>query len=329
MTSSAPSRLVRFVLLPAAVLSGYPGCSTVPGPDTGPWKSVEVGGSTTCLLSEHGAVRCYGGLEDQDVTGPITKLSISPSSLCGLTEGGQLDCGARDFLEAEGEFLDISVGMYHACGISTLGETLCWGEESAPIEPPQDVEFVALALNGSDSSCGLRDDGRAMCWGEDIYQPDVLDTLRFRHLDAGLVTVCGVTDGEASLFCWGRWGFERRSPSGDPYVEAAAGFDHACARRESGAVDCWSVLAATRSEYCWENYDRFSEEWYEICVTGEEYGQGTAPDGEFISLGSGSGHSCALAADEALECWGLNDLCQADPLNPDCVPEPPSIDDGV
>ena len=48
------------------------------------------------------------------------------------------------------------------------------------------------------------------------------------------------------------------------------------------------------------------------CWGSNEFGQADAPVGTYKAVAVGAGHSCAIAADDTVACWGSNDLGQSD-----------------
>lgn len=63
-----------------------------------------------------------------------------------------------------------------------------------------------------------------------------------------------------------------------------AGQNHTCRLRADNTVDCWGR---------------------------NDFGQATAPTGQFSQLAGGSAHSCGLRTDGTLTCWGNNSYTQA------------------
>ncbi|WP_420431755.1 hypothetical protein, partial [Candidatus Poriferisocius sp.] len=48
------------------------------------------------------------------------------------------------------------------------------------------------------------------------------------------------------------------------------------------------------------------------CWGGNDYGQADAPDGQYTAIATGSLQTCAIAADQTIDCWGRNDYGEAD-----------------
>ena len=125
-------------------------------------------------------------------------------------------------------FAAVSAGGDHACALTTVGDAVCWGDNSVgqlgdasavsstgPVRVAGGLRFAELTGNGGDHTCGLTDDGEAYCWGENAMGQlgdgtktnsnvpvRAAGSLVFTSLDAGGFHTCGVTTG-AEAYCWG------------------------------------------------------------------------------------------------------------------------------
>ena len=165
-----------------------------------------------------------------------------------------------------------------------------WGPSTVARRLPVSV---ALALAGTLAACGGDLTGPT---------PPVPGALRFSHIDAGYLHVCGLTLA-GGAYCWGGNSagmlgdgtLEARSRptrilGPDRYTAIDAGAGHTCAIDASGAA------------WCWGHNDE------------GQLGDGTrAPrivptrvDGNhrFTAISAGHAHTCALDEDGAAWCWG-------------------------
>ncbi len=227
--------------------------------------------------------------------------------------------------------VDVAIGDRHSCALSDAGETFCWGDgasgqlgtgaarsELFPVAVSGDVVFVALAAGG-DHTCGLTADGEAYCWGandrgqagvagaESVPSPTAVETaVRFDRLSAGVRHTCGVAvDGSA--WCWGagadgRLGdggtADRAAPvavaaGGEAFRAISAGGDHTCGVTTAGVGYCWGA----------NNLGQLG--------TGEPVEPSLVPAAietgvVFEDVAAGAGHSCGLATDTRIHCWGGN-----------------------
>ena len=115
------------------------------------------------------------------------------STVGGAGSLGQLGNGATDDQPSpvavlpgentdEKEYVQITAGNSHTCGITSDGKAYCWGtgstgrlgngatdNQSTPVavlpgENTDEREYVQIATGGY-HTCGLTSDGKAYCWG--------------------------------------------------------------------------------------------------------------------------------------------------------------------
>lgn len=271
-------------------------------------------------------------------------LANSSLGMCwGDNRGGQLGNGTTEASETpvrvQGAhaFARLSAASF-TCGITTNGVAFCWGSNirgrlgDGTTEPRLIPEAVATNLRFTDivaggvHACALADDGGAHCWGNNqngelggwaedtvsLVPVSVIGGHRFRSLGARSGTTCGLTpDGE--VLCWGvSWGASPRPLSGAPAFERISlGNNHSCG------------LTAEGEAFCWGENDH------------GELGDGTtestpfdgppvAVDTElrFTDIAAGGRHTCAIAADERVRCWGSDDVGQLGDSDTPSVQEP-------
>lgn len=113
-------------------------------------------------------------------------VTVQQEAYCwGANDSGQLGIGAPDTtfnnaplrIAAEMRFSALSAGRAHTCGITEVGEALCWGRNA-------------------DGQLG---DGTTTQRSEPVR---VVGGHRFFHLAAGWSHTCGVTV-ERAIYCWG------------------------------------------------------------------------------------------------------------------------------
>ena len=164
-------------------------------------------------------------------TDKIVRVSAGEYTTCALTDGGDVRCTGRN---AAGETdppanvrLDtISVGRYHACGLSHYGEH---GKDPANIT------------------------SNVVCWGDNYYGQATVPDGAFTVVAAGALSNCGVKiDG--SIHCWGysappNWGLIDGAPTATNFVDVKVAHsswpywkEQACALADDGDVTCWGPL---------------------------------------------------------------------------------------
>ena len=211
--------------------------STTDPIDFGDWDAtitdISAGAEHTCAIDVDETAYCWGN----DTDG---RLGIGDDFGLLLVNTPQ---------EVDDDFLSISAGQAHTCGIrQTLNapEAYCWGAgDSGQIGDGNEMSFdTPRAVSGSldyqsvsaggEHSCGFNDDGDAFCWGwqfrgrlgngdesdgiQDSPVP-VNDSGDVTQIAAGADHTCAIDGG--ALYCWGdggdgRLGTGDENSTGDP-----------------------------------------------------------------------------------------------------------------
>ena len=173
-------------------------------------------------------------------------------------------------------FRYVDAGSYHACGITTTEQTICWGlgEDgqvgnglNARVNPPTLASFplgaTRISAGGRYHSCATTLSGKIYCWGANhdgrlgtrSQQPAAIPTqvpspITFKTVVAGLTHSCAI-DLVRMVWCWGNNAEGELGDTtththadtirivGGPYRTVAAGGLHTCAVAPSGDMDCW------------------------------------------------------------------------------------------
>ena len=204
-------------------------------------------------------------------------------------------------------FVQVSVGLFHSCGLRADGSIVCWGasgeddrltEATGLIDSPPGT-FSQISA-GDLHSCALRRDGTVECWGgmlvEDLFQDDtppeakaMMETMlappegRFISVSAGFHFSCGVRI-DNSAECWGLAVVAGApTPPDGKYTSVSAGGFHTCGIRIDQTVVCWGSNSG---------------------FDGDFLGQATPPDGPFEVISAGGYHTCGFRPDGEIRCWG-------------------------
>ena len=193
------------------------------------YTSMAVGTDSMCAVTEAGAVRCCRPIMEWDPESEV-RLPHHPVSAgalhiattggfgCALMEDASLECwhaplGEGDtaplgaFPPEQPGWKQVAAGSNGACGVTTQGETECWGNgyweqyQTGELGVPQ-AEFTAVDA-GSESACGIDEAGSITCWGDNDWD-------RFEYVPGGAwaevvvenVAACALDD-VGVLDCWG------------------------------------------------------------------------------------------------------------------------------
>jgi alpha-tubulin suppressor-like RCC1 family protein len=232
------------------------------------------------------------------------------------------------------DWLQVATGESHSCAVSSPGLVYCWGSsDSAQLgvgdtderRQPAALPFAKLVREvacGGTSCCAIDSDAELWCWGDnlegkpgqdDLYgSPDVMSPLRvrvaqgtrWRTLAIGQGHVCAIQD-DGSLWCWGRntngqlgIGLEPgqtrvpgRVGSDSDWIAIAAGQHHSCGVRDDGSLWCWGENAF---------FELAAPDAAMTYPQPREIGAAI----EWASVAAGWFHTCAIARDARLFCWG-------------------------
>ena len=274
------------------------------------WKTVHLGHRFGCGIDLEDHLHCWGMNQYGQATPPSgTFKEVYPSKTdfaCALGTDNEVICwGNRSHgktIPPAGQYQSLSTGHDHACGILSTGESVCWGENKNQGNRQETSvpagDFTSLHAGGR-FTCGVRNSGFLRCWGS-IHPPQ---GPLFNDISLGLAHSCGVkVDG--SLICWGWPRANRLDPPAGVFDRVAVGWEHACALHRDGGIQCWGV-GLNREEF-----ERDGDFDQSISPLPPQLGGQV-----YVDLVSGAHHSCAIAQDGSVRCWGDNVYGQATPPN--------------
>ena len=233
-----------------------------------PAVAIDARGFMTCALLADGRARCWGTNDDGELGDGTKEDRDTPTPLLGVSDA-----------------IAVAAGRKHGCALRPGGEISCWGSNTqgqlgdpslakdVPVPTPIDTVQNAQALSlDFRASCALHVDATVSCWGENSWGKLGDGTLENRPTPAlvqGLTSVAQVDMGIA----------------------------HACARLHDGTLSCWG----------------FNGLGCDILGNGIGAEMQLSPVpalpeiGDAIDLALGFAHTCALRANGAVVCWGMND----------------------
>lgn len=281
------------------------------------------GSNHSCIILTTGAIHCWGGNSlgesSQNISNStkqifdishsldlknVTMLALGDHHTCGLDKNGEIYCigdnqyyqlSAPDVIKNSLEpvkinrlskIKEIAAGANHNCALSADNLVFCWGDNKkgqlgSNFSPTKSKEIIKVSnLNNikqisakGDTSCALDDMGFVYCWGNN---------------DFGQIGIESSNDSKVV-----------HTPQKIKNLEnismIAVAENHVCALDSDGIVHCWGA-----------NFNKTFQ-----------LGQFTRETSNFIprevpnllsikSISSGGHHTCAIATDSSIYCWGSN-----------------------
>ena len=184
------------------------------GTDT-TWLSGGAGFASTCaikLVAGHNTLWCWGAN--------------------GVGEVGNGTSGAQVLSPVQADlndWLSVSIGINHACGVRSTGTLWCWGNNgvgqlgigstASQLHPTQVAgSWKSVDVSGEGGgpySCAIKADQTLWCWGggggtmglgpslDPVNAPTQVGTSTWSSVSAGAWTACAIQATDASMWCWG------------------------------------------------------------------------------------------------------------------------------
>jgi len=226
----------------------------------------------SCALLRNGVLKCWGRNNRGQLGIGERTFRIRPVVVDGLNEG----------------IIAVATGGLHTCALTTTKQIKCWGDNrfgqlgDAPQEEPRLTPGSAVSglpagtvavTAGPYHSCALTEQGGVNCWG--INSTGQLGDGT-REPRVGPVAVVGLESGIQTL---------------------TAGASHTCALTVAGGVKCWGnnntgQLGVGSTD--------------PLLAPADVIGLPTG----IIAVRAGQYHTCALADDGRVWCWGDNSTGQ-------------------
>jgi len=280
--------------------------------------AIATGTSHACALMGGGGLKCWGGNGSGQLGDGTTTDSLTPVDVSGLTSG----------------VTAVAAGESHTCAVTSGGGVKCWGyneagqlgdgtttQSSVPVDVvglATGVSAIAAGVGGH--TCALTSGGSVKCWGNNgggqlgdgtTTQSSVpVDVLGLASgvsaIVAGGFQTCALTI-EGGVNCWGyggegQLGNGSRSQSSVPVdvvglpsgvVAIAAGDGRTCALTSGGGITCWG-----RNPSGLPGNGTTTDRLTPVDVPGLA--------SEAIAIAVGQYHTCVLASDGGVRCWGAN-----------------------
>lgn len=286
------------------------------------FEQVTVGMAHGCALTKKGAAYCWG----QNFWGTIGD-GTRTDRLTPVPVAGNL------------RFKELVSGQADVCGLTYEGEVYCWGfllgtsnvaDPSVPQQMSGTQRFTSIAHTGF-LPCGIGTDGVTYCF-EPAFVPElgnvswrpvaVPNAPTFTSLSGQHYAMCGLTAAGVA-YCWGEdvvGHGNLGSPNAGLTPTAPVEGNHVFTALYS-AYD-WTCGVTTAGEnYCWgaNSIDTFGPNlpYVNPVPVAAPFPAGLS----FATRASGWQHTCGIAANSEVYCWGVGSVGQlADGVGDPTVP---------
>lgn len=273
-------------------------------------------------------------------------LIVNPQGhFCGLTRGTEFACWGpiadSHFLGQTaifGTWTRILIGNWSACALDARGLLSCWipldsvnFSSDLFAQPPTEIDpgsTWAQAALGGVINCSITTAGELWCWGgwytgmntadgrpvgpTPLTRVRVGENQQWRSVAVGGIHACAITT-QGTLWCWGT------SYQGQLGIGTAGEADYAL--RQVGAESDWQVVVAAGNRncalksngtsWCWGGgYNSAKQDLNRYGGPADLRPKQIGAGIHWQSITTGDNHSCAIADNNDLYCWGLNDIGQ-------------------
>ncbi|UYL10322.1 Ig-like domain-containing protein [Bdellovibrio sp. SKB1291214] len=334
----------------------------------------------TCAISSIGALKCWGDNSYNQIadgstsprTSPVVveegvtynQIATSVSQTCGITNKGVLKCRGTNMLGSMGlgssvsstrypvsvvdpgvSYDQLTMGLYHVCGITSAGVLKCWGANSSgqvgngtntdqnlPVVIDSGVSYSKISA-GSVHTCGITTSGILKCWGSNLTGrlgdgtavdrnlPVVIDSgVSYSFIGNGIAHSCAITTGNV-LKCWGNNSYSQLGNGGTTellvptvidtgvsYGSVFGGSSMTCAITTAGALKCWGT----------PNEGAIGDGSTGVRNTPTIVDSGTA----YMNAAISTSFACGITSAGVLKCWGLDSKGQLGMGNSSYFPAP-------
>jgi alpha-tubulin suppressor-like RCC1 family protein len=288
-------------------------------------RQMAVGDVHTCVITEAGAVKCWGGNINGLLGDNTDRSSDSPVEVASLGSG----------------IVAIAAGAQHSCALTSAGGVLCWGgnaygqlgnnndvDSTFPVEVRGLAAGVIALAIGKDHTCALTSAGKVKCWGANysaqlgtdsgVSSPIPVDVAGLDSvataISASEKSTCALQFGGA-VKCWGsnlngELGGNQTTATAKPsqvfglpsgVTQIVSGTAHSCAVtsnvQAAATVKCWGYNG--RKQLGNNTKTLASNVPVDLLgLTGSMTRIGV--------LAAGEAYSCLTTLPGAVQCWGMN-----------------------
>lgn len=299
-------------------------------------KQITSSGASVCAIASDDKGYCWG----YNDYGELGNNTYVPSNLPVAVLQGAMPVGV---------IKKITLGNYHACAIASDDRLYCWGggdygqlgnntydNSAIPIAVSQGASSTGLVKQitaGYYHTCVIASDDKSYCWGYNYYgqlghghdylEPTptnvsngVMSPGTIKQLAAGNYHTCAIASDDRA-YCWGSNGsglLGNNSTTGSPVpVAISQGVMPAGIIKQISAKDDHTcVIASNDKPYCWgsNEYGELGNNSTTDSSVPVAVSQGVMPTGAVKQLALAAYHTCAIASNDKVYCWGENSFNQ-------------------
>ena len=264
-----------------------PGAAAVPG-STVPFQATARAKSGLHIA---GAVIEWSSSDESvatvDAEGRVTAISLGIAEIIARSGG---ESTTAPVVVIEEEFVSVTASGVHSCGLMGDGRAYCWGGNSSgmlghgvtyersltPVPVTGDHIFSVVYSGTGATTCGVDEAGVARCWGHNSNEELGNGATQVETCpDGALCSTVPVAIDTEERFAW-----------------AGSLYKHSCALQHDGTSYCWGFNPGGQTGTDTEG--SFFQHYPELVET----------DLRFESVDGGFNHSCGLATDGTIHCWG-------------------------
>jgi len=257
-------------------------------------KSITAGDSHVCAIASDDLAYCwgynnYGQLGDDSVTERLAPIAVSTTgALSGKT------------------IKSIVTGTYHTCVIASDDLAYCWGlkyiNEWGDIIQNSLVPVAVITTTALDGktiksitaagyrTCVIASDDLVYCWGNS----------RFGNFAQNNTIYSSGSCTPGTPYCDFPWAVDTSGVlNGKTIKSIGTGLSSSCAIASDNLAYCWD----------WSRYS-FGDYIFDPVIPAAVDVSGALSGKTFKSITGGSLHTCAIASDDLVYCWGKNDYGQ-------------------
>jgi alpha-tubulin suppressor-like RCC1 family protein len=270
----------------------------------------------TCVIASDSLGYCWGYNAKGQIGDNSTTNRLVPTAVnvAGVLAGKTL--------------VSISNSAQSTCSVASDGMVYCWGynnvsqlgngsasDSLVPVQSnragsPNGATAMAV-ISGSSSSCTIALDNKAYCWGSNSNgqlgdNTTVTKSMAVEVESSGVtgsratsITVVGTTkliNSTGSI--WRKYNQIKTLDIADKtWNQIAAGGDHVCAIDSESQANCWGLNGNGQL-----GDNSVTERRAPVAVTNT----GVLAGKTIKAIAAGTSHTCALASDNLVYCWGLN-----------------------